>query len=333
MKVGRNDPCPCDSGKKYKHCCIHTASEQHLALRDELAAVLAMNPDLTFDELNLVAEKYVNKSNNQGHPDFCGLSPNLMHNWLNAPFKELDRVSISTPSDLSSSPVMRYLELILDEAMQQGGSFKATTRGNLPAKLAKNASVLLPEFAVAKHNTNITISDYMGNNEGKINALHYTRVLADIAGIIYLRSGRFHIKKTAQKQYKKAGIQAFFLPMLEAATTQYNWRYLDGWEDSTDLREFWLFMLWRLQSHASINKLSEEVAVAFPQLLGQLPESIYSSPEQMLTRIIEVRFITRFLEYWGFLIASPLRFTETGKLLPTSIEIQPLLNQTFQFKI
>lgn len=22
-KVGRNDPCPCGSGKKYKHCCIN----------------------------------------------------------------------------------------------------------------------------------------------------------------------------------------------------------------------------------------------------------------------------------------------------------------------
>ena len=21
MKAGRNDPCPCGSGKKYKHCC------------------------------------------------------------------------------------------------------------------------------------------------------------------------------------------------------------------------------------------------------------------------------------------------------------------------
>jgi len=21
MKIGRNDPCPCGSGKKYKHCC------------------------------------------------------------------------------------------------------------------------------------------------------------------------------------------------------------------------------------------------------------------------------------------------------------------------
>lgn len=22
MKPGRNDPCPCGSGKKYKHCCL-----------------------------------------------------------------------------------------------------------------------------------------------------------------------------------------------------------------------------------------------------------------------------------------------------------------------
>jgi uncharacterized protein YecA (UPF0149 family) len=22
-KVGRNDPCPCGSGKKYKHCCMN----------------------------------------------------------------------------------------------------------------------------------------------------------------------------------------------------------------------------------------------------------------------------------------------------------------------
>ena len=24
MKVGRNAPCPCGSGRKYKHCCLDT---------------------------------------------------------------------------------------------------------------------------------------------------------------------------------------------------------------------------------------------------------------------------------------------------------------------
>jgi len=26
QKVGRNDPCPCGSGKKYKQCCLNKAS-------------------------------------------------------------------------------------------------------------------------------------------------------------------------------------------------------------------------------------------------------------------------------------------------------------------
>ncbi|WP_421315948.1 SEC-C metal-binding domain-containing protein [Aeromonas veronii] len=23
LKIGRNEPCPCGSGKKYKQCCLH----------------------------------------------------------------------------------------------------------------------------------------------------------------------------------------------------------------------------------------------------------------------------------------------------------------------
>jgi len=28
-KVGRNDPCPCGSGKKYKSCCMNKDEQQH----------------------------------------------------------------------------------------------------------------------------------------------------------------------------------------------------------------------------------------------------------------------------------------------------------------
>ncbi|MFP4533492.1 MAG: SEC-C metal-binding domain-containing protein [Desulfobacterales bacterium] len=31
MKVGRNDPCPCGSGKKYKKCRVRTSTEPGLA--------------------------------------------------------------------------------------------------------------------------------------------------------------------------------------------------------------------------------------------------------------------------------------------------------------
>jgi predicted Zn-dependent protease len=34
-KIGRNQPCPCDSGKKYKHCCLATDQAAAAATREE----------------------------------------------------------------------------------------------------------------------------------------------------------------------------------------------------------------------------------------------------------------------------------------------------------
>lgn len=332
MKPGRNEPCPCGSGKKYKRCCMNSISKQHASMLDDIEQVAAMNPNLSLEELNIVAQQKMKAANDRPHPDFCGLSPTQMSHWLYAPFSELEGGLIHTPDNLRTSPVMRYLALILDEAMQNDGSFKATSKGNLPTKIVKQASELLPEFAVSQFERHISISEYAGSNEDKFNALHYSRVLAEIAGIIYRRSGRYHIKKAAQKQYLTYGIQAFFIPMLEAATTQYNWGYLDGWEYDVDLRIFWLFMTWRLQRHGNTERLIEEVIIAFPDLLLKCPEDQYSSPSQLLCMLIESRFIKRFLAFWGFVTVAPMRhINELRK--PDKVEIQPLMKHVFQFDI
>ena len=219
MKLSRNDPCPCGSGKKFKRCCMTREDKLHADVQDEVAAMLAMNPHLSLAELNVALQHKMADRNNQPHPDFCGVTPTQMANWLYAPFDQLQWLTISTPEDLSASPVMRYLGLMLDEAMAQSGSFNATSKGNLPTKLVKQACELLPEFAVAQCGSNLGICEFAGNNEDKFNALHYTRVLAELSGIIYRRSGRYHVKKAAQKQYQAAGIPAFFKPMLGKVRT------------------------------------------------------------------------------------------------------------------
>ncbi len=332
VKIGRNDPCPCGSGKKYKHCCMDNISIQRAELLDDMAQVVAMNPNLSLDELNLVAQQRMQERNHRLEADFCGLTPTQMNNWLYAPFNQWAGVTVTTPDDLSSSPVMRYLALILDEALQQEGSFKATSKGNLPVKLVKQACDLLPEFAIGKFDIHVSINSFAGVNEEKFVALHYTRILAEIAGIIYRRSGRFHVKKEAQKRYQTQGVNAFFLPILEAAVTKYNWGYLDGWETEVDLHTFWLFMLWRLQGHASLDQLREEVATAFPDLLRQLGSDDYFPPIQQLGLLIESRFIERFLQFWGFITVEPRRFL-AGEPVPRTAEIQPLLTHTFQFSM
>lgn len=89
MKLGRNDPCPCNSGKKYKRCCMDSASKQHCEVYDEIAQTIATNPDLSLDEMNLIAQHKISGINNSLLDDFCGLSANQMDNWLRAPFNEL----------------------------------------------------------------------------------------------------------------------------------------------------------------------------------------------------------------------------------------------------
>lgn len=332
MKLGRNTPCPCGSGKKYKRCCMNSIAQQQAALADDIAQAVAINPSLSIDELNLVAQRKIEQRNHQPHADFCGLTSTQMQNWLYAPLDELIDVTINTPSDLSDSPVMRYLALILDEAMQQGGSFKATAKGNLPVKLVKQATALLPEFTVAELETVPSISEYQGHNEDQFNALHYTRVLAEIAGVIYHRSGAFHVKKTAQKQYQAQGLHAFFLPMLDAAVSHYNWGYFDSFGDQTDLRLFWLFMLWRLQQHGSANTLITETARAFPALLEQMPVSHYHSATEQLHILINTRFMKRFLQYWGFITAGPRLFLHAEDATET-VTLQPLLRESFVFSV
>jgi len=41
MKAGRNDPCPCGSGKKHKRCCMISADAGETKLHQNLAAYAA----------------------------------------------------------------------------------------------------------------------------------------------------------------------------------------------------------------------------------------------------------------------------------------------------
>lgn len=148
IKTGKNDPCPCGSGNKYKRCCMDSNAKQRNEFVEELEHKLAMNPDLSLDELNLIAEQLANDRNSLAINAFCGLSPNQIQNWLYAPVANLTGVTISTPADFSDSPVMRYLELIIDTAMEKDGlgtNFKSTSSDIRCVLICDFASAVPPE--------------------------------------------------------------------------------------------------------------------------------------------------------------------------------------------
>jgi len=100
MKISRNEHCPCGSGKKFKRCCMDTTSKQSAEIFDDISQITAMNPNLTLDELNIVLQKKADDMNNRPNPDFCGLTPAQMANWMYAPFSELN--------DMPSTPPRTY---------------------------------------------------------------------------------------------------------------------------------------------------------------------------------------------------------------------------------
>ncbi len=49
MKQGRNEPCPCNCGNKYKRCRMNSISKQHASMLDDIEQVAAMNPTLSLE--------------------------------------------------------------------------------------------------------------------------------------------------------------------------------------------------------------------------------------------------------------------------------------------
>lgn len=69
MKIGRNDPCPCGSGKKFKLCCIEKIIPFPGSEDREFA---------TLEEARSFAESRIEAYNNAPLADFLGLSPNTL---------------------------------------------------------------------------------------------------------------------------------------------------------------------------------------------------------------------------------------------------------------
>jgi len=58
QKTGRNDPCPCGSGKKYKHCCLASGSAPTISAETPWSRQLDASDRITGDLLRLVKREF-----------------------------------------------------------------------------------------------------------------------------------------------------------------------------------------------------------------------------------------------------------------------------------
>jgi len=222
MKTGRNDPCPCGSGLKYKKCCAdkQDVSEHQRVMGSIMGELKELLKDQSFgslDEANAFLRQHMPQRNQVAVDDFHGLSSEQMHRFLYFPFETPNLVSF--PSSLDSDPRIPILSLfkLLADAIGEGG-LKATATGNLPRSFCReSARTFLGEEEYQRWSRYGEL-----RSEPDFREMHTTRLVAGLAGLIRKYKGKFILSKDCRKllaeQGQPASTRACFGPLSESTT-------------------------------------------------------------------------------------------------------------------
>ena len=135
MKVGRNSPCPCGSGEKFKRCCLVKPGPAQ-AVADEISEAATEQPFESPEELNAFVAQRMRQRNQTGLDEFCGLSPEQMYHLLRLPFESPETVTFNTDCESVHNTEIMRLFMPMVEAIGDSG-LKTTAKGNLPLKFCK----------------------------------------------------------------------------------------------------------------------------------------------------------------------------------------------------
>lgn len=198
-KIGRNSPCPCGSGKKYKHCCAMGSN----SINNDLQAFLLSQDFNSMEDAQEAADIYLQNQNQNPLDDFHGLSPEQVHQMLNFPFDIPQYVIFK--DTLSIEPKAPILMLIngITSAIESEGLKATAATGSLPQKLCRQ----LWEEYKGYHDDKIYSSFHKVNKEDDFIELNVARLILELAGFIRKTKGRFYLTKKYQNIIKRVGMK------------------------------------------------------------------------------------------------------------------------------
>lgn len=323
-KIGRNDPCPCGSGKKYKHCCLKAQENAINQAKEEILNVLNNQAFDNLEELTSFLKTHTDNSNNRPKASMCGISPNQMHEWIYGDYDKVAKKYIRRPKNLSQCPVMTYLDVIFNAIANENGTLKATAQGNLPLTVVSAATATTKAMTIMQDGT--VPQEFKGRSEQKFLMLNYTRTLAQLAGLVSLQNNRFVMSDSVLSDYREHGVTVFFDAMMKAALSQYTWHANGaGRSDEDHLGLFWVFLLWRLFEHGKLYQLTQEFMTAFPDYLTRT-DLTADGVVADITR----NFRDHFLMGWG-LVWPCSQIVAAGAAPVAGIIKRDLFNDMFNF--
>jgi hypothetical protein len=335
MKIGRNDPCPCGSGRKYKNCCHdrhvsgHPPSEAREVL-NELGQMIKGQSFASLEELQAFTDRFMRQRNQAPRDDFHGLSPYQIHRFLHFPFDSPELVTYApvVPGD-PKAPILTLFGLLADAIGEQG--LKATATGNLPRNVCREAaSAYWGEEAIRVNGRFAHI-----NKEEDFSPLHVTRLVAGLAGLIRKSRGRFILSRECRTLLADHALAGIHPRLLLSYARDFNWGYRDGFTGLGLIQRSFLFTLYLLDLHGGewLPEVYYEDAFlrAFPRVLSEVAPTPYSTPEKTVRSCYTWRALVNFSAFLGLAEVEPA--TEDRMDRQYRVRKRSLLDEVVRFHL
>ncbi len=335
MKINRNDPCPCGSGKKYKKCCLGTEETISFPpdLEDGLTDLNQMLDGQDFDsldELNSFLSVRMDQKNRSGLTDFDGLSPEQMRHFLYSPFESQELIVVAESiADEPDAPILRLFRLLADAIGEKG--LKPTATGNLPRKFCREAALVY--WGEELHREKTRHSNI--NMEENFFEMHVTRVVAELAGLIRKYRGKFILSRQCRKIIEEQGYSGIYLQLFQNYSRQFNWAYRDGYPELGIIQNSFIYTLWLLQKYGQQWRphtfYADKFFQAFPSILDEIEPSPYEDPEKTVHSCYTLRMLENYLKFMGL---AELHQTSEGIVSRQyNVRKLPLLDAVIRFHV
>ena len=334
--IGRNDPCPCGSGKKFKHCCLgskesSTSSSLGAAsISETLRKALEGQQFNTLEEAQAFVNQFAQQQNRRPLDEFHGLSPEQMHRILDFPFTSPGLVRFPEVLDaIPAAPILTLFELLANAIGEQG--LKPTAKGNLPRNFCREAAQAY--WGEQQYQENTRFGGI--NREEDFTDLHVTRLVAELAGLIRKYKGRFILSRDCRRLLAEDGMSAIYPRLFRTYVEEFNWAYRDRYPDLRFMQSAFLFTLYLLTRYGDTWRpqifYEDAFLGAFPMLLDEVPPSQVFSPDETVRSAYTWRSLVHFAGFLGLATVEPV----SNELLCREYRVKalPLLGQFVQFQL
>jgi len=303
-KIGRNDPCPCGSGKKYKHCCLGKTAlpDEKGPAQQVMGEMLEALNSREFDspeEAQGFLDRFMESKNRVSRLDFFGLSSDQVYRMMYHPLEDLgDMLRFNhrlEPGAFQDIPIVKNTLFFLTR-LKDLEPLRATAKGNLPLEFARE---LHDQFLDPSRQFQFRI-----RSEEESVLVNTLRHVLRMCGWLKKAKNYYSLTKKGGSLVTRGFSEAHFFTLLNVFTRRFNWAFQDGYPSFWIIQEGFVFSLYLLHRKArrfiEAKDLSDYFIKAFPATLSEAEGIRIFNPSDTVKNCFSFRFLEHFCEYFGF---------------------------------